>query len=207
MASIGRDHFMAKLPIGALLVFAVMLWSCKPRIYSFRATPATSSGKDSIRLDWDVRGKPSVLFSRRSIAQPPNDSVQVLEFKLIVTKGKTDSFRTIQVPVFTDLARDRVVFPVDTLIRDTAVARGIKDTVRWKGYGISQVRGMAGRQLVITHQGVVDLLTDTIPSAAWSGKPYPGYWEIKAGLTDPEKKNHSIIPERLTLTITVHSPK
>jgi hypothetical protein len=198
---------MPKLPILILLVFAAMLWSCKPRIYSFRATPATSTGKDSIRLDWDVRGKASVLFSRRVIAQPPNDSVQVLEFKLIVSKGRIDSFRTIQVPVVNDLARDRVIFPVEKLTGDTAVADGIKDTVRWKGYGIGQVRGMAGRQLMITHEGVAAVLTDTIPSAAWSGKPYPGYWEIKAGLTDAEKKDHSMIPERLTLIITVHSPK
>ena len=198
---------MAKTPIITFVLFAWLLASCKPRIYSFRAAPATSTGRDSIRLDWEVRGKASVLFSRRVIAQPPNDSISILEFKLIVTKGNIDSFRTIQVPVVSDLGRDRVVFSVDTLVGDTAVARGIKDTVRWKGYGIARVAGMAGRQLLITHEGVRALLIDTIPSDAWLGKPYAGYWEIKTLLTEDEKKNHSSIPERLTLTIVVHSPK
>ena len=186
---------------------AVALGACKPRIYSFSATPATSTGRDSIRLDWNVRGKASVLFSQRTIAQPPNDSIKILEFKLIVTKGQIDSFRTIQVPVVKDLDQDRVVFPVDTVLGDTAVARGIKDTVRWSGYGIGQVAGMPGRDLVVTHAGVTALLKDTVQSDAWSGKPYAGYWEIKAVLTGAEKRNHSSIPERLTLTVVVHTPK
>ncbi len=196
---------MGKLFLIAGFFCAVALGACKPRIYSLSATPATSTGRDSIRLDWEVRGKASVLFSQRTIAQPPNDSIKILEFKLIVTKGQTDSFRTIQVPVVNDL--DRVVFAVDTLSGDTAVAKGIKDTARWSGYGIRQVAGMPGRDLVVTHAGVTAFLKDTVQSDAWSGRPYAGYWEIKTVLLDAEKKNPSFLPERLTLTVVVHTPK
>jgi hypothetical protein len=198
---------MGKILVVGAFIVAGAFAACKPRIYSFRATPATSSGTDSVRLDWKIRGQSSVLFSQRTIAQPPGDSIHILEFKLIAYRGKIDSFRTIQVPVIGDLSGDRVVFSVDTLVGDTVVAMGLKDTVRWRGYGISQVRGMVGRDLMVTHGGVTAFLKDTVLSDAWSGKPYGGYWKIRTVLTEAEKKDHSTIPDRLTVTVIVRSSK
>jgi hypothetical protein len=199
--------FLTKVLAIVLFFCAGVIGSCKPRIYSFRPTPETSSGRDSIRLDWKVKGTASVQFSQRRIAQPPNDSVDVLEFKLIVHKGKVDSFQTILVPVVGDLTRDFIVLDVGRLDGDTAVATGVKDIGRWKGYVVNQLSGMAGRILIVTHAGISGVVRETALSDAWSGKPYSGVWEIRSPLTNKEAKDHSTVPDSLTVSVIVNSPK
>lgn len=196
---------MSKSTAAVILIYICFFAACKPRIYQFKATPPTSTGQDSVRLDWQIRGKASVLFSQKRIAQLPNDSINILEFKLVAHKAGIDSFRTILVPVVSDMSIDQVVFRADSLSGDTLVAAGIKDTLNWEHFVIEKLSAASPRNLTITHAGITALLADSAWSTAWQGLPYSGNWVIKSALTTAEKKDHHLIPNRVALKVVIKS--
>src|SRR5882762_5440732 len=78
-------------------VFLVLLYctwsSCGPKVLSFTATPATMITKDdSVKFNWRVSGKPTLLFYPDDADDPLNPGTRLLSYKLVAQKGKKEAF-------------------------------------------------------------------------------------------------------------------
>jgi len=182
----------------AITFFLVsFLVSCKPRIYFFNVNERETTSADSLRFHWKVRGEPTLMFDRIRIASPPDDSLDILEFTLSVKKNGIDSSRKLQVVIRATETSDRVVIPVESLSGDTIIARGMKDRARWENFKIIGLINVMRRPLLVFHSGVSAVFADSgAVSTRWKDLSYSGDWEIRARMTDEEKKNHHLIPDR-----------
>jgi hypothetical protein len=193
------------------LALIVVLNSCNPKIYCFTAEPAAVGSKDSVHINWKVRGKPTLMLDHIKIANPPADSLDLLEFSLYVKKGnKSPAHLKRQVTLLPDESFSVMVVRVDSLspAGDSLVAVGINDSLRWKGVSISTIDNISNRALTIFHGG----RTGTLPATSnnsdiWAGLPYADFWMIKSPLTEAEKKDHSLIPTRIPLKIKIQPTK
>ena len=188
------------------VIVSGVLTSCRPKIFSFTASPKTVSSKDSVILSWKVRGKPSMRFDQLRIANPPGDSLHLLQFSLVVEKGnKKPAHQTQSVTVLPGLSMQLMPVRIIAISGDSLVAKGITDTLLWRNYFVYSVTGNENRPLVVTHNNITDLLPDSVTeSFAWKQLPYSGEWEVKTQLTKPEKDDHSKIPDRIVLKVMIH---
>jgi hypothetical protein len=179
-----------------LLLCACCIWAnCKPLIYSFIVSPLTITARDSVRINWSVRGKPTLLTHTDSTGQP---GFEIREYSLVVEKGGKQASNRAQVNVLPDLSADIIEF--DCVRKaDTLVAAGEKNNLRWGDHFIIQTSSsFSGRQLLVIHGGRSAKLTaDSSMSALFSGLPNNGNWEIKTLLTAAERKDSSLIPGTL----------
>ncbi|MDQ2721194.1 MAG: hypothetical protein M3Z26_15710 [Bacteroidota bacterium] len=187
--------------------FVIFFYSCTPKI-NFTASPAVITKGDSVLLNWKINGKPTLLFDRRKIAHPPDDSLEILEFTLSVQKGKKVKYIKRQVSVLPKGSADRVVFMTNDLRGDTLIAEGIKDTALWSGFEIISVYSLSSRPINILHAGKKsELKNPAIPSYAWEGTTYAGLWKIMSLLTEAEKQDHSTIPNQLEIKVLIRPRK
>jgi hypothetical protein len=198
------------LPIiltGMIFLFA----SCKPKIYSFQAEPSAVSNADSVRLQWKIRGRPTMMYDRVSMANPGGDSLQLLEFTLVAEKGNNDpAHAKRQIILLPEACKTILYVRMDSLSKngDSLIAIGINDTIRWNDVVIADLSNTAFRQLMISHAGRSGVLEDgAMHDAGWKDLPYGGNWEIKSPLTEMEKKDHSKIPTRIELQVIIKPGK
>ena len=185
----------------------MLLCACHPKIYSFTALPQAVWSKDSVQLHWTARGKTSLLFDQLQQANPPGDSLHLLEFTLVAEKGnKPIAHQKRQVLLLTGQSHSILVLRMDSLSakEDSLIAIGINDTLRWKGVAIQTVTADANRPLLVSHAGKTALLSgNSTVSAEWTNLPYSGPWEVKSPLSDAERNNHSLIPTRILLNVII----
>src|SRR4051812_26241439 len=97
-------------------VMGILLCACNPKIYSFTALPQAVWSKDSVQLHWSARGETSLLFDQLLQANPPGDSLHLLEFTLVAEKGsKPMAHQKRQVLLLTEQNRSVLVLRMDSL--------------------------------------------------------------------------------------------
>lgn len=197
-----------------ILFLAICHYSCSPVIRSFTVQPLTITSEDSVKVNWDVRGKPTLLVHENIVPPDPANlgpsdaGKKFLELTLVVQKRSKEQRRIVQVAVLPKLSTDEIVFRTD-LRGDTLVAAGDKNSERWGDkFEIASVSSGSGRQLFVWHANkTVVLDKNGAPSNALMGTPVAGRWEIRSLLTDAEKKDMSTAPETLRLNATIQSKR
>jgi hypothetical protein len=193
------------MDIKRILLLAELLCaaSCQPKIYSFTAMPRAVYRRDSVHLDWKVRGRPTMQYIGSSQANPPGDSLHLLVFRLVDNLGRKDPARqTREVYLLDEESRSFLVMRMDSLSvgKDTLIGVGPNDPDRWEGVAIRSLQSLSDRPLLITHAGRTALLADTAARLeAWNGLPFGGDWEIRTALTAAEKKDHGSLPTKIRL--------
>ena len=148
------------------------------------------------------------MFDQRKIPHPPNDSLEILEFTLSVQKGKKEKYKKRQISVLPKESTDRVVLITTDLKGDTLIAEGIKDTVLWDNFQIISVSSLSSRPIVVIHENRrSELKSPGIPSDVWEGTQYAGAWKIMSVLTEAEKKDSTIIPGQLEISVLIRPLK
>jgi hypothetical protein len=137
--------------------------SCGPKIFSFTAEPKTVFSKDSVILTWKARGKPTMRFDQKHIANPPGDSLSLLEFTLVVEKGsKSPAHKTQSVKLLPPLSLQFMPVRIISISGDSLIAKGMTDTLVWSNYLVYSVTGTQNRQLLVTHNGISSELADSL---------------------------------------------
>lgn len=188
------------------IIIAVLLSSCGPKIFLFTAEPKTVSSRDSVILSWKARGKPAMRFDQRQIANPPGDSLNLLEFTLVVEKGgKNPAHKTQSVRLLPPLSLQFMPVRTVSIAGDSLIAKGIIDTWVWRNYFVYSVTNTSNRKLFVIHNGVSGEVTDSLTkSFAWKQLPFAGDWEIKTLLTKSEIQDRTKIPDRFILKVMIY---
>ena len=183
-----------------ILFFLSCSFSCGPSITSFKVEPQTISSDDSIKINWEVNGEPTLLVHQKQI---PGDSLsKYLELTLVVQKGSKEVKQFVQVTVLPNEGTNEIIFST-TLIGDTLIAAGEKNLERWGNlFQILNVSNGSDRQLLVKHGGKSVELNDSInTSNALQGTPIEGFWELRTLLNEEEKNDNSLAPEVLKLRV------
>lgn len=188
-----------------ILVLAfVFFCSCSsPFIHSFTVVPHTITGKDTVQINWNVSGEPTLLYHEKTA----QDSTRLIEFTLVVHKKDRDSTRVVQVVRLPAGSSTQIIFSTQ-LSGDTLVAKGIKNITKWSGFNIVAISSVLSRALMVEHGGKTAILDkDGTLSDVFANMTVAGEWTIKTLLTDAEKLDKSKIPEELKINASIKSIK
>jgi hypothetical protein len=193
-------------PLYLFLLFIVFN-ACKPQIYSFTASPKIVTDRDSVHLNWDIRGKPELAFHQTKIGISGGDSLQQLQFTMVAVKGRARSnARQIDLNVLPILYRDIFILPVSGRHGDTLVAEGFRDSL-YKDFKIESMTSMNGRKILVEHNTYQTMLYDSVTrSKTFRGVDYSGAWKFQSLLTPEEKVNPAGIPKQFAISVFI-SPK
>lgn len=182
------------------IAFVLVFCSCKPVIHSFRVTPLVITGDEKVRLEWDVEGKPSLEFNEHTSV----DSVQLLEYTLVVTRGGKVARQTVQVQKRKPQAPIEISFFTNKREGDSVIASGENNINQWNGFQVVSVSSASSRDLVVTHSGRSAVLkADGANSPAFSGTPAGGEWFFKTRLTAIEIADSTKIPQELKIKAVI----
>lgn len=189
------------LPMVGTLLFGISLLfaSCGPSIRSFTVDQQTVTSTDSIKVNWDVSGKPTLLIHENA----PGGPGKYVELTLVAQKNGKEARQFIQVIVLPPESVDTIVFPVTVLHGDTLIAAGEKNVSRWGDhFQLGSVASASGRPMWVTHGGKTALL-DGADTVTFRGISNSGPWEFRTLLTDAEKRDHGLTPAALRLRTTI----
>ena len=193
-----------------LLIFLLLITvaSCKPKIYSFSASPRIITNPDSVHLNWIIRGNPELTFHQKKIRYFASDSLQLLQFSLISIKGGSRTApRLLEIKVLPLLYRDILVFPITSRHGDTLVASGIKDSM-YSDFKIESLSLMSVRKLLIEHGVYQTMLYDSgKQSKSFKDLNYNGPWKFQSLLTPEEKANSKLIPDQFMISVFIKPKK
>lgn len=190
-----------RLPYFAFL-FTVLFSTCKPVIHSFNVTPTVITGDEKVLVTWEAEGKPSLEFNEHLSV----DSVPLLEYTLIVTRGGKEARRTVQVKKMHAVNTIDIAFNTTQRIGDTVVANGENNGNQWRDFQVISVSSAASRDIIVTHSGrTATVLANGSPSSFFSGTAVGGEWTFKALLQVNEKLDSTKIPERLQIKAVIKS--
>jgi hypothetical protein len=161
--------------------------------------PLTITADDSVKMNWSVRGQPTLLtHTDTAVNDPDNPQYETREYTLVVQKKGKEVKKTALVNVLPVLSADDIVF---TTVRkgDTLVAAGEKNSQRWgTRFVIQTVSSGSRRELTVSHNGrTAQLSQDGSASGLLAGLPNSGDWEITTLLTAAEKADTGSIPGKL----------
>ena len=178
--------------------------SCKPKIFSFTVSRHIVTSKDSVHLEWKVRGKPDLDSFQKRIPYFSGDSVDLLQFKLTVRKGrKKPVSKTLEVKLVPALYKDYLAIRVTGRDADTLVARGIKDSM-YHDFNIESIASRNNRKMMVVHGGREVILSDSGSQIqTLKGLDYEGPWILRTLLTQEEKQNPRLIPDRFNITAII----
>jgi hypothetical protein len=190
------------------LLLIVTIVSCKPKIYSFSASPRIITDRDSVHLNWTIRGKPELTFHQKKIRYFASDSLQLLQFSLVAVKGGSQTApRLLQIKVLPLLYRDILVFPITGRHGDTLVASGIKDSL-YLDFKIESMASMNSRKMLIEHGVYQTMLYDSgLKSISFKDLDYSGPWKFQSLLTPQEKANSKLIPDQFMISVFIKPKK
>jgi hypothetical protein len=193
------------MPTHLLFWLSLGCVSCGPSIHAFKVDAQTVTAADSIKVNWEVSGKPTLLI-HENVAGGGNGGGSktggpelYLELTLVAQKNGKEARQFIQVVVLPPESVDTIVFVVSALHGDTLIAAGEKNITRWGDHFLlGDVASASGRPLLITHAGKTALVQD-VDSVTFRGVSNSGPWEIRSLLTDAEKRDPTIAPATLRL--------
>ncbi|GEO09368.1 hypothetical protein SAE01_18640 [Segetibacter aerophilus] len=156
---------------------------------------------DTLKVNWDVKGKPTLLVSETEL---PDSGGRVLEMKLVVEKNGKEVNQVVQVEMLPKNTTTSITFSTE-LRGDTLVAEDEKNPGVWGDrFEVLSVSNASGRPLTVTHANrTASLNKSEMSSNAFAGTPVEGRWIFKSLLTQAEKGDHSLLPERLTINATL----
>jgi hypothetical protein len=191
-----------------LFLLVITVASCKPKIYSFSASPRIITDRDSVHLSWLVRGKPELVFHQKKIRYFASDSLQLLQFSLVAAKGNSRTAPLLlEIKVLPLLYRDILVFPVTGRHGDTLVASGIKDSL-YQDFKIESMASMSSRKILVEHGVYQTMLYDSgLRSKSFKDLDYSGPWKIQSLLTREEKENPRLIPDQFMISVFIKPKK
>ncbi len=208
------------LSISFLLLFPLFFISCGPAIHSFQVDQQTITAADSIKANWDVSGKPTLLIHENNVSNEENAAggIQVagggngqgqagtihskfMELTLVAQKNGKEKRQFIQVIVLPRESMDTIVFPITALHGDTLIAAGEKNKARWGDhFALTSVTSASGRPLLVSHGGKIAVLDGQKPDTiTFRGMANSGPWEIRSLQTDAEKRDPATTPAALRL--------
>ncbi|MES1161064.1 MAG: hypothetical protein ABUM51_09930 [Bacteroidota bacterium] len=191
----------------ALLYFWLSLGnvSCGPSIHSFKVNAQTVTAADSIKVDWEVSGKPTLLIHEKAMGGGNGGGLlaggpeKYLELTLVAQKNGKEARQFIQVIVLPPISVDTIFLTVGTLHGDTLIARGEKNVSRWGDhFQLGAVASASGRPMWVTHAGKTVLVNGS-GSSSFQGVSNSGPWEFRTLLTETEKRDHTMAPSTLSL--------
>lgn len=187
---------MKYLLLGLSFLFA----ACGPVIHSFSVEQQTVTSADSIKVNWEVVGKPTLLIHENAAGGGPE---KLLELTLVAQKNGKSARNFVQVIILPQESVDTIVFPVTALHGDTLIAAGEKNVARWGDhFQLGAVASASGRPLLVTHAGKTTLLNG-VDSVTFRGISNSGPWEFRTLLTDAEKRDPTTTPATLRLRTTL----
>jgi hypothetical protein len=196
-------------PVSSLLLFSLTFVACGPAIHSFQVDQQTITAADSVKVNWEVSGKPTLLIHEQEAAGGANTGPgtaeaggeKFLELTLVAQKNGKEKRQFIQVIVLPRESVDTIVFPISMLHGDTLIAAGEKNSGRWGDhFQLISVESASGRPLLVQHGGKTALLDGQNPdTTSFRGMANSGNWEIRSLLTDMEKNDPSKTPPTLRL--------
>jgi hypothetical protein len=191
-----------------LFLLFVMIYACKPEIYSFTANPKIITDRDSVHLHWSIRGKPELSFYQKKIPYSGGDSLQLLQFTLVAVNGNSRSApRLLELNVLPPLYRDLFVLPVTGRHGDTLVAGGIRDSL-YQDFQIESMTSVTGRKILVEHNTFYTMLYDSVTrSKTFRGVDYYGSWKFQSLLTPEEKVNPKLIPNQFVIAVFIKPKK
>lgn len=190
----------------------ICITSCNPIIHSFTAEPLTTTSRDSIKVNWDVAGKPTLFFHELESGNGAKSKTgeinsKYLEFVLSVQKGNKEVHRMIQVTLVPDTMSTEILFST-TLHGDTLIASGVKNILRWgKNFEVLTVTSDMKREMLVSHFNKTVVLNSGTSSNGLEGTLVDGSWEFRTLLTQKEKADLSTAPDRMRITVLIHYKK
>lgn len=183
------------------VLILLALCSCKPVIHSFKVSPPIIAGDQTVHIDMDVKGKPSLEFNEHLSV----DSVQLLEFTLIAKKAGKVARKTVQVQKLKPEPQIDITFSTSRIEGDTVVASGENNNNQWADFQVILVSSRMGREIIVSHMGrTVTLKSDGSPSRDLSGTTAGGQWSLKTRLTAKEKADSTQIPQELKIRAVIN---
>ena len=191
-----------------LLLLIIGYSSCNPAIHTFKVEPLTTTSRDSVKINWKVSGKPTLLF--HEVDQKEDNplkngdvTAKYLEFILSVVKGKNEAHRMVQVAIVPDTSYTEIVFPT-VLHGDTLIAAGNKNILRWgNSFKVLSLASQGNRDLLITHSDKTIKVGSGSTTYAFEGTPLEGFWEFRSLLTIKEKEDMSTAPDRFRVKLVI----
>ena len=187
------------LPASFLLLLPLVFISCGPAIHSFQVDQQTITAADSIKVNWDVSGKPTLVIHENEMEGDIHP--KFLELTLVVQKDGKEKRQFMQVIVLPRESVDTIVFPITVQHGDTLIAAGEKNKARWGDhFELTAVASASGRPLLVQHGGKMAVLDGQNPdTVTFRGMANSGSWEIRSLLTDAEKRDPATTPPTLRL--------
>ncbi|HWK05185.1 MAG TPA: hypothetical protein VNS58_16205 [Puia sp.] len=180
------------MPVRLIFLLAASFISCGPSIHSFQVDQQTITAADSVKVNWEVSGKPTLLI---------HEAEERMELTLVAQKNGKEARQFIQVIVLPPGSVDTIIFPVGGAQGDTLLAAGEKNSTRWGDhFQLGSVASASGRPLLVTHGGKTVWLDGQNPdTVTFRGMANSGLWEIRSLMTDAEKTNPATAPAVLRL--------
>jgi hypothetical protein len=196
----------------SILFSSIVFCSCssEPAINSFRVTLNDTAevrrmtADDTLRVHWDVKGTPALLINETEL---PDSAGRVLQLKLVVQNGGREANRIAQVEILPKSSATTITFATKLSANgDTLIAEGNKNPGGWGNrFEILSVSNASDRALMVWHSGqVASLNKEGSASDAFAGSPVEGRWVFKSLLTPSEKRDHSALPERLQVNVSIN---
>jgi hypothetical protein len=190
------------------IVFILLLpliSSCGPKINSFAVSPLTMTTLDTLRVNWDVRGTPTLLIhfdnlAEGNIPQDSDSTIGMLELDLVAKSGDKEQFRRTYIEIVPALIKNTIVFTTE-IKGDSLVAAGIKNPLRWaENFKILTVSSNVSRPITIRHSGhSASLNTLGAISEAFKNTTLQGEWQFTSPLTKEEKNSQRSNTEELSI--------
>jgi len=181
------------------ILILLTISSCKPSISYFRVSPLVITGDQKVSLEWDAKGTPAMEFNEHMSV----DSVQLLEYTLIVTKAGKEARRTMQVQKMRSDASIEITFATNKMEGDTVIASGENNNNQWAGFQIVSVSSPMQREVAVSHSGRSATLNPGSSSSSLSGTNAGGEWIFKTKLTESEKSDRTKIPQELKIRAVI----
>ncbi len=190
-----------------LLLLPIWLITNCAHISSFEAVPERVCGTQGTVLRWKATGKLAIRADNEAQASddPCAASGQsVTKYTLVARRWGKEVSRPAEVAVIQANAREPIVFSSTDVAKGSVIAKGVKDD-RWgNDFEIATVAACDGRTIEIQHAGKsVEVKPNEPPSSQLAGAELSGEWELRSPLSPAESNDHSTIPNRLRVVVTV----
>ncbi len=161
----------------------LLIGGCGPKIKEFTVEPRRVCAGDTVRVAFKTSGQPRLIAVRHG--GPPVDTTT---YTLIAESRGKVSHSAMDVVTFSARAVPVLAFDTELLGQDSLVARDSLRPETWQdGVRVGQLFADSGRVLLVRHAGKEGVVqSGPGGSAALSGAPVSGEWEIRSALLPGE---------------------
>lgn len=182
------------------IIVTIACYSCGPKIYFFKVEPETVTSTDSLKINWDVSGEPTLLIHEKYASD--DSTIKLMELTLVVQKGDKEIKQFVQVNIVQNVGTNEIIFPT-ILSGDTLIAAGENNIEKWgKLFEVISVASISNRELIVKHANKTTILDkEGTFSDNFLDTPIEGYWEIRSLVSESEKEDLESLPEDLSINV------